>query len=91
MLQHIEAVSYRDPVSMNSLPPYWADLNHRQEDGAQGPLPVLYPNMQMTVWIPLYSPHASVAPVLFQRAHTAPTPVGVDPVDERRSASRRTY
>lgn len=79
MLPTIQAVGHRDPINMSGLPNYWVDLNDRQEDAAQAPLPLLDPNMQMTVWIPLYSPHASVAPVVFQRANTAPTPVCEDP------------
>jgi hypothetical protein len=75
MLSTIHAVDRRDSITMNGLPNYWEDLNHRQEDVAPTPLSLLDPNMQMAVWIPLYSPHASAAPVLFQRASTVPTPV----------------
>jgi hypothetical protein len=75
MLLTIQAVGHCESISMNGLAHYWGDLNHRPEDAAQGPLPLIDPNMQMTVWIPVYSPHASVAPVLFPRANTASTPV----------------
>jgi hypothetical protein len=54
---------------MNGLPNYWGDVSDGQEDS------LLDPNMQMAVWIPLYSPHASPAPALLQRASTVPTPV----------------
>jgi hypothetical protein len=75
MLLNVQAFGYSNSISMSGLPNYWGDLNHRQEDTPLGPLPLLDTNMQMTLWVPLYSPHASVAPVIFQRANTAPIQV----------------
>ena len=69
MLPTIAAVDCCDSITMNGLPNYWGDVNDGQEDS------LLDPNMQMAVWIPLYSPHASAAPALLQRASTVPTPV----------------
>jgi hypothetical protein len=68
---------------MEGLPIYWGDLNHHQNnlgDATQETLPLMDGNVQMTLWIPFHSTQASVAPVLFQRANTAPVQVCPDPL-----------
>jgi hypothetical protein len=66
---------------MEGLPIYWGDLNHHQDnlgDPTQETLPLTDGNVQMTLWIPFHSTQTSVAPVLFQRANTAPVQVCPD-------------
>jgi hypothetical protein len=77
MLPNLQALNYPDLIGMDGLPNYWGDLNHRQEL-AQGALPLLDTNLQLTLWVPLCSPQAPLAPVLFQRANTAPVQVCIN-------------
>ena len=65
---------------MDDLPDSWKDLSHQWSlgDTNQEAIPPLDTNMQMALWIPLYPPQSSIAPVLFQRATTAPIQVCMD-------------
>ena len=66
---------------MEGLPIYWDDLNHHQDnldDVTQETLPLMDGNVQMTLWVPFHSAPTSVAPVLLQRANTAPVQVCPD-------------
>jgi hypothetical protein len=77
-LPDIQACSDVDSTNMEGLPIFWGDLNHHQDnlgDATQETLPLVDGNVQMTLWIPFHSTQTSVAPVLFQRANTAPIQV----------------
>jgi hypothetical protein len=86
MLPNVQAPDASDSIGMDGLPNYWGELSHRQDDAPQGAMPLLDANMQMTLWIPIYSPQASVAPIVFQRANTAPVQVCTDCVVENEVA-----
>jgi hypothetical protein len=80
-LPDIQACSDVDSTNMEGLPIFWDDLNHHQDnlgDATQETLPLVDGNVQMTLWIPFHSTQTSVAPVLFQRANTAPVQVCPD-------------